>query len=434
MLSSSPVTAAALIRHCCGDATPAWPRAAPYHAKTWSRFCLQTQIMTVSPAILAAMPATGQRTDSPGIALLHPSDLSSADRVQWRELLAERPQSAPFIDEAWVTAWCAAYRPLEPLFVCARHGDGRLVGLGALQGLIESWAGQRIRVLQSLTNVESVRYEFVATSTPPDIHERLWRALCDARRWDVIRVEYLPEDSPSLSAGIRVAEDLGWTHFREMTFESPWRSLPRLGTSWDEGLKRKFKANLRNRERRLRTLGEVTFSVVRAGAEQPAALDAFYALEAGSWKGERGTAIAQRPSVKAFYDGLVDRTAQDIWIAVLSVAGRPAAAQFVRLADRTLLLLKTAYDPAFAPYAPGQLLTARLIQYGIDQGMEVLDFLAANMTWKRDWEPQLRGHYCLQLFAPSARGRYAYWSRYGIREHARRIPGLTSLVRWLRAR
>ncbi len=281
--------------------------------------------MTATAAIAAAIPGTGRRTDSPGIVLLHPSDLSSNDRVQWRDLLAERPQSAPFIDEAWVTAWCAAYRPLEPLFVCARHGDGRLVGLGALQGLIESWAGRRTRVLQSLTNVESVRYEFVATSTSPDIHERLWRTLCDA---------------------------LGWTHFCEMTFESPWRSLPRLGTSWDEGLKRKFKANLRNRERRLRTLGEVTFSVVRAGAEQPAALEVFYALEASSWKGKRGTAIAQCPRVKAFYDGLVDRTA---------------------------------------------------------------------------------GHYCLQLFAPSARGRYAYWSRYGLRESVKRIPGARRLVRWLRA-
>jgi len=206
-----------------------------------------------------------------------------------------------------------------------------------------------------------------------------------------------------------------------------------LGTSWDEGLKRKFKANLRNRERRLRTLGEVTFSVVRAGAEQPAALEVFYALEASSWKGKRGTAIAQCPRVKAFYDGLVDRTAQDIWIAVLSVAGQPVAAHLVRLADRTLLLLKTAYDPAFAPCTPGQLLTARLMQYGIDQGLEVLDFLAANMTWKRDWEPQLRGHYCLQLFAPSARGRYAYWSRYGLRESVKRIPGARRLVRWLRA-
>lgn len=391
---------------------------------------------TVAPPLPAGASAEVRRSDTRHApeAVVRPFALSPADRVQWQELLAERPDNAPFLDEAWVTAWIGAYRPSQPLLVCARDGDGRLTGLGAVQTLREWWGGQRTRVLQSLTNVESPRYEFVAARGRPDTHERLWRALCDGRQWDVIRIEFLPEDSESLSAGLRVAKERGWTHVFETTFESPWRSLPSEAGSWDEGLKRKFKSNLRNRERRLQELGEVTFSVVRGGAEQRAALDIFYALEASGWKAEGGTAIAQRPSVKAFYDALYDRPASDVWIPILSVAGRPAAAQLVRLGGRTLQLLKTAYDPAFAPYAPGQLITTRLIRYGIEHGMAVLDFLSEDMTWKRDWEPQLRRHYCLHLFAPSTRGRYAYWSRYGIRESVKRIPGAQQLVRWLRSR
>lgn len=364
---------------------------------------------------------------------LSASALSPEDRAAWGELASHAGVSAPFVDEAWVDSWITAFQPPDPLLLGAWE-DGRLVGLAALQRLTEHWAGRKIAVVQSLTNVECARFEFLSFQKRVDVQERLWRAMCSDRSCDVIRIEFLPEHSGTLSAGLRVAKELGWTRFLEMTFESPWRSLPRQGSSWDEGLKRKFKSNLRNRERRLQTLGEVTFSVVPAGAEQRAALDVFYALEASGWKGERGTAIAQRPSVKAFFDGLHDRTASDIWITILSVAGRPAAAQLVRLGNRTLFLLKTGYDPAFAPYAPGQLITARLIQYGIDHKMDVLDFLGEDMTWKRDWEPQLRGHYCLQLFAPSTRGRYAYWSRYGFRESAKRIPGARRLVQWLRSR
>lgn len=387
---------------------------------------------TVTPSPSAGV-STGRRgaESAARTAVILPSELSPADRVQWRELLALRPDSAPLVDEAWVSAWSAGFHPPQPLLVCAwDRGDGRLKGLGALQGLTESWAGQRTRVLQSLTNVECTRYEFVGQL---ETEERLWRALCDPRRWDVIRVEYLPEDSRTLSAGVRVAQELGWTHLRELTFESPWRLLPRQGSPWDDGLQRKFKSNLRNRERRLQALGDVAFSVARAGAEQRAARDVFYALEASGWKGERGSAISQRPSARAFYDGLLDRTAPDIWIPILSVAGRPAAAALVRVRNRALFLLKTAYNPAFAAYAPGQLLTARLIRYGMDHDMAALDFLGENMTWKRDWEPQLRRHYCLHLFAPSARGRYAYWSRYGIRETAKQIPGARRFVRWLRS-
>lgn len=396
------------------------------------------------PAVPAAATTAGRdrppTSESPhdiaDVVALRLSDISPADRLRWREFITARPESAPFVDEAWVTAWSTAFRPLQPLLLCARNRDGRLLGLGAVQGLLESWAGQRTRVLQSLTNVESVRYEFVAADNRSDIHEQLWRGLCQDRQWDVIRLEYLPEDSRSLSAGIRVAKELGWTHFLELTFESPWRSLPRPGIAWDDGLARKFKANLRNRERRLRALGEVKFCVERGDPAQPAARDVFYALEASGWKAERGTAIAQRSNVKAFYDGLLDQTADETWIPILTVAGQPIAAQLIRLGGggRTLFLLKTAYDPSFAPYAPGQLLTAALVRYGSEHGMDALDFLAENMTWKQDWVPQLRGHYCLQLFAPTARGRYAYWSRYGVRESVKRIPGALRFVRWLRDR
>src|SRR3981081_2467264 len=125
-------------------------------------------------------------------ALASPLDLSTADRAAWRELLASRPDSAPFVDEDWVTAWGQAFGPREPLLVCSWE-RGRLVGLGALQSLIESWAGRRTAVIQSLTNVESFRFEFLASAGRFDVQEGLWLALCEAGRWDVIRLEYLPE-------------------------------------------------------------------------------------------------------------------------------------------------------------------------------------------------------------------------------------------------
>jgi CelD/BcsL family acetyltransferase involved in cellulose biosynthesis len=110
------------------------------------------------------------------------------------------------------------------------------------------------------------------------------------------------------------------------------------------------------------------------------------------------------------------------------------AAHFLLVRDRTMFVQKTAYNLAFSPYAPGQLLTARVIRYGLENGMDALDFLAANMTWKADWAPQLRPHYRLLLFAPSVNGRYAYWMRYGLRESAKRVPGARRFVRWLRSR
>jgi CelD/BcsL family acetyltransferase involved in cellulose biosynthesis len=360
------------------------------------------------------------------------STLTPADHGAWRELLGSCPASAPFVEEAWITAWRDAFGPREPLVVRHREADGTLVGLGVMEQREESWGGRTVRVIQSLTSVETPRFEMLASCARVDVLGHLVRALA-AGQWDVIRLEHLPEDSPTLEAGLAMADALGWTPVVETTLESPWRALPSSPEAWEQGLKPKFRSNLRNRERRLAALGRVDFSVVGAGPQQGGALDVFYALEASGWKGESGTAIARRADTKAFYDALHARTADHLWVPILSVGGRPVAAQLIRVHDRSALLLKTAYDPEFSAYAPGQLVTARAMRHAIEAGMEVFDFLGDDMPWKQDWAPRLRRHHRLSLFAPTARGRYAYWTRYGVREHARRIPGAVRSVRWLRA-
>jgi len=360
------------------------------------------------------------------------SALSSEDRAAWRELSSHASVSAPFVDEGWVGSWIEAFQPRDPLILCAWNDD-RLVGLAALQRLTESWAGRKIAVVQSLTNVECTRFDFLSSQGRLDVQERLWQSLCKDGRCDVIRLDHLPEGSPTLMTGLKVAADLGWRWHMEQTFESPWRPLAPPPAAWDEGLARKFKSNLRNRENRLKALGEVKFEIA-TGSGLERALQVYYDLDSGSWKSQQGTAVHQQANVKTFYDRLVDRAPEQIWIPILWVRGEAVAAHFLLVRDRAMYLQKTAYNLAFAPYAPGQLLTARLIRYGLDTGMDALDFLAANMTWKADWEPRLRPHYRLLLFAPSLNGRYAYWMRYGLRENAKRLPGLQKIVRAVKSR
>ncbi|PYO99664.1 MAG: hypothetical protein DMD60_01205 [Gemmatimonadetes bacterium] len=190
------------------------------------------------------------------------------------------------------------------------------------------------------------------------------------------------------------------------------------------------KRNLRRAERRLGELGEVRFDVVTTGTQLKQALDVFYRLEASGWKGRGGTAVTQRERVKRFYDGLVDRAA--VWIPILTVCGDPVAAYLLRVSGPNIFALKTGYDQTYSKYAPGLLLTSRVIRFGLEHGMEMLDLMADNSRWKADWAREVRPHYELLLFAPTPAGRYAYWVRYGVREQAKRLPGAVRLARWLR--
>jgi CelD/BcsL family acetyltransferase involved in cellulose biosynthesis len=347
-------------------------------------------------------------------------------------LASQRPTSAPLVDAVWVRSWLEAFAPTEPV-VLATRDDGRLVGLAALQRMVESQHGRPVRVLQSLTNEESFRFDFLSHEGRSDILERMWRVLCDPSRWDVIRLHHLPEGSPTLSAALAVARERGWRALVRETFLTPWRPLC-PPAPWDEGLTRKFKSNLRRRERRLGELGALRCDIARGGRTLQLALESFYELEARGWKGHSRSAVAQRPPVKRFYDRLVERAAADggVWIPVLTLSDTPIAAQVLRISGRTMFGLKTAYDEAYARYGPGQVLTSRVIRYGLDHGMEALDLMAGNATYKADWARRFLAHHELLLFAPSLAGRYAYWVRYGVREQVKKLPGAVQLARWLR--
>jgi CelD/BcsL family acetyltransferase involved in cellulose biosynthesis len=329
-----------------------------------------------------------------------------------------------------MTSWLEAFTPSDAFVLCAQE-RGSLVGLAALQRLTERWHGGRVRVVQSLTNVESYRFEFLVADGRPDVAGHLWRTLCRRGNADVIRLDHVPEDSPTLAAGLDVAREQGWRTVLEDTFVTPLRALS-TSQAWDYGLRPSFKYRLRNRLKRLAVKGEVAFEMVSSPHDLRAALPAFYQLEASGWKGAGGTAVVQQPTVKRLYDEIVVRACGDLRIALLTVAGTPIAAQVYRVCGRTMFMLKTAYDETYGLYVPGQLLTSKVIQYGMQHGMDALDFLADNARWKAIWATGFIRHQRVLLFAPTFAGRYAYWAGYGIRERMKRVPGFTRLVHWLR--
>ena len=382
------------------------------------------------PTLASPRRDSGPQRGDVQTALMTAAAPSSGDYAGWRLLASHGPFSGPFVDPHWMLSWTEAFAPQEPVLVCARDGR-RLVGLAALQRVVESWGGRRVAVLQSRTNAESFRFAFLSWRGRVDIQEQLWRALCQSGDCDVVRIEHVPEGSPTLSAALTVAEELGWRSLIQPTFLTPWRPLSPT-VPWDDGLTRRFRRNLRRAERRLGELGEVCFEVVTTGTRLKQALDVFYRLEASGWKGQRGTAVAQRSQVKRFYDGLVDRA--EVWIPILTVCGDPVAAYVLRISGHNIFALKTGYDQTYSKYAPGLLLTSRVIRYGLEHGMEMLDLMASQARWKADWAREVRPHYELLLFAPTPTGRYAYWVRYGVRQQARKLPGAARLARWLRTR
>ncbi len=121
---------------------------------------------------------------------------------------------------------------------------------------------------------------------------------------------------------------------------------------------------LRRARRRLEAGGDVAFTLLAEPALFPAALDAHIALEAASWKGQVGTALAQRPEEAAMLRGAVAALAQTgrVRIAQLRQGGRLIASMVLPLAGRDAFVLKVAHDDTDPAAATGVQLVHRLTE------------------------------------------------------------------------
>ena len=132
-----------------------------------------------------------------------------------------------------------------------------------------------MQVIQSATNNWSYRFEFLVSNDGVNVYAALWKRNLADKRTEVVRMEWLPESSPTLSSGLAVAKALGWRSlYRVLLISIPIPAETTLSVGRrPEG---QVRSNLRNRERRLGSLGDVRFQVVQEGEHQLTALKTFY--------------------------------------------------------------------------------------------------------------------------------------------------------------
>jgi CelD/BcsL family acetyltransferase involved in cellulose biosynthesis len=132
-----------------------------------------------------------------------------------------------------------------------------------------------------------------------------------------------------------------------------------------EALGGKKLKELRRQRHRLAQHGDVTFDVVRSPQEVAAALEAFLKLEAGGWKGGRGTALAQVEGDAAFIRRAVPKLAATGNCEIVTLrAGDTAVAAGIVLRHQTrAFFFKIGVDEHFAKYSPGVQLTLELTRH-----------------------------------------------------------------------
>ncbi len=329
---------------------------------------------------------------------------------EWRQLCDEGLLNQdPFCRPEWSIAYTRAYEVKNVLAITARV-DGRLRAVLPLVRERASLSGVRVRMLRR-PDLEAPRFDVALTRDETEAAAAvriLWRCLRDDSRWDVIELAPVPQ-SGALWRLMAEADKDGFPTGFQPWFRTPiipLSDLPVTGEDpWLARTSHQFSRELRRKTRRLLEKG--CLRLERFERATPEVLERYCELERATWKGEIARDVLSDSRRLQYYNE-ISRAAErngHLSIFFLMLDDHLIAANFAITCCDQLFALRCAFDPAFSPYSPGQVLINWALRDCAARKLSGLDFCGEAHDWKLLWTSQTVQHGYCYIFRRGLFGR-----------------------------
>jgi CelD/BcsL family acetyltransferase involved in cellulose biosynthesis len=343
----------------------------------------------------------------------------------WNRLVDEAKIDHPFLRHEWVRTWWECFKPSGRLHILIVKEGTDLIAIAPLmfdQGRVY---GCPVRRLRGIANVYTERFDLILTRRAKEACRAIWKFLAaQADSWDMLELRQIPE-------GARAAEYLRYWAYEDKFLLGQWHSsdgpyIP-INKTWEtytKTLSKKHLSNMRGRAKGLHRIGEVRHEIVTGGEQLNSRLNEAFLLEAAAWKGKAGTAIMNEPDRLAFYRTLLTRAAEGGWLQLhfLTIEGKRIAVQFALLVHKKLYILKSGYDPHYAPFAPSLLLCDLMLRDAWKRQLVEVDFLGDAERWKLEWASHTRSHSWLFIFPNRPKNRWLHRFKFELLPRIHKHP------------
>lgn len=281
---------------------------------------------------------------------------------------------------------------MNPVALCAA-ADLEFADIRVLQAwnhsaapkkLVGIWALQVRKILPAWpSHLEGLPYEYAFLSSPviddafiDEVISAFLSAIAGDRTLPkIVSLRSFDAESASYHAILKALAAQGGKRLELSEFA-------RAVVTRDFGVKRSgsTRKKLRQDWNCLCALGAVDIVNDRTPAGVQQAFETFLSLEAGSWKGEEGTALLSDAKDAAFVRRLIGALVEQggASVALLRVDGRAIAAQVLMYCGSTAYTWKTAFDSEFSRYSPGALLVDKVTEDLFSApGIDAIDLCSA---------------------------------------------------------
>jgi CelD/BcsL family acetyltransferase involved in cellulose biosynthesis len=344
----------------------------------------------------------------------------------WHDLAQRAGIEHPFASHEWIRTFWECFGDGKQLRLFVVREGAEVIGIAPLMITPGRICGVPVRLLHSLTNDHTPRFDFIVARRTQEVYKAIWDAAMERREeWDVLRICQLPEGSPTLRELGRRAAAEGYQVGTWPSEESPYLALVGGWKAYWATHRSKERSRVQARLRKLSQLGPPERQLITSEDGLEAVLDEGLRIEASAWKGRAGTAILSNPDVERFYRLLAQRAARSGWLRLSFLAageGRRVAFCYALGYGNKVRLLKAGYDPAYASYSPFKVLCGLELRAAFDGGFSEFDFLGAREDSKAEWTQTVRRHYWLFVFPPDGLARFLYPLKFRLIPFLRRWP------------
>ena len=305
---------------------------------------------------------------------------------EWNELLSTSASHVPFLRHEYLITWWKTlgggeWSQAELNIVIARQ-EGRLVGVAPLF-FSRNLAGEPALML--LGSIEISDYLDVI-ARPEDLSAFMEGLLAllesdQAPAWEVLDWYNLLETSLTLPALQKAAERCGWDYAQENLQHCPYIPLPGDWETYLAGIDKKQRHEIRRKIRRAENYsGTLHWYIVEDEAILDAEIDDLIQLMAQDAEKERFLTDVMRSQMQA----AVHAAFQAGWLqlAFLEVDGKKAAGYLNFDYGNHIWVYNSGLNYDLAELSPGWVLLAYLLQWAMQHGRSMFDFMRGDEAYK----------------------------------------------------
>lgn len=271
----------------------------------------------------------------------------------------------------------------------------------------------KYRRLRPLTEFHAGRCGFLLRDETNEQFDALLDSFSRLPPWDVFSVT-LVRGSRSATLLENALAQRHYRYFRSAETDSCFIDMQ---SGWDTfygSLDTKFRSQLRNREKKLKARGEVTYEHIEKGVDVSAFLDAVFEIEQDSWKESAGTSVTSHEYQIHLYRSFVPIAAERGWLSahLLRLNGEPIAYLLGLSFNGVFCGLKHTFKDKYRDLTAGHLIQLFALKTLFERGNRLYDFMGTRDLHKLSWTKHSYSRVTYVVYNRTVRGRLAWLAQH----------------------